>query len=155
MDDHPSMNQASPPAAVDLGHSCLSIENYGFNETTNRWAADHILRHLPMAILIFSLMTCWPSTCSTHFFHRDAGSLAQKMTFLTSTKLCAKVRTIQCLVVRSFFSIPGAGGQMAWEGLTSGLDLDPGPVFWTQDRCSLSRRAGPDGGPPRQNRRLQ
>ena len=49
MGDHPSMSQASSPAAVDLGHSCLSIENYGFNETTNRWAADHIYRHLPMA----------------------------------------------------------------------------------------------------------
>jgi hypothetical protein len=42
-----SMNRASSPAAVDLGHSRWCIENYGFNETTNRWAADHIYRLTP------------------------------------------------------------------------------------------------------------
>jgi hypothetical protein len=66
-----SMNRASSPAAVDLGHSRWSIENYGFNETTNRWAADHIYRHHPMAILIFSLMTMLAFNLFYAFFHRN------------------------------------------------------------------------------------
>ena len=52
-----SVNRASTPAVVSLGHARWSIENQGFNETTNRWAADHIYNHNPTAILIFCLMT--------------------------------------------------------------------------------------------------
>jgi len=37
-----SSNRASTPAVVALGHARWSIENQGFNETTNRWAADHV-----------------------------------------------------------------------------------------------------------------
>lgn len=52
-----SANRASTKAAVDLGHARWSIENQGFNETTNRWYADHVYRHHPAAMLIFCLMT--------------------------------------------------------------------------------------------------
>jgi hypothetical protein len=52
-----SANRASILAVVSLGHARWSIENQGFNETTNRWAADHIYKHHPTAILIFCLMT--------------------------------------------------------------------------------------------------
>jgi len=52
-----SVNRASTPAVVNLGHARWSIENQGFNETSNRWAADHVYKHHPTAILIFCLMT--------------------------------------------------------------------------------------------------
>ena len=52
-----SVNRASTLAVVALGHARWSIENQGFNETSNRWAADHVYKHHPIAILIFCLMT--------------------------------------------------------------------------------------------------
>ena len=52
-----SVNRASSQAVVDLGHARWSIENQGFNETTNRWAADHVYKHHPIAILVFILLT--------------------------------------------------------------------------------------------------
>src|SRR5262249_36611682 len=52
-----STARASTSAVVSLGHARWDIENQGFNETTNRWAADHVYRHHPTAILVFCLMT--------------------------------------------------------------------------------------------------
>jgi len=66
-----SVNRASTPAVVDLGHARWSIENQGFNETTNRWGADHIYRHDPTAILIFCLMTMLAFNLFYAFFHRN------------------------------------------------------------------------------------
>jgi hypothetical protein len=66
-----SVNRASSKAVVDLGHARWSIENQGFNETTNRWAADHVYRHHPVAILIFCLMTMLAFNLFYAFFHRN------------------------------------------------------------------------------------
>src|ERR1700710_762036 len=52
-----SANRAGTSAGVSLGHARWNIENQGFNETTSRWAADHVYKHHPTAILIFCLMT--------------------------------------------------------------------------------------------------
>lgn len=66
-----SVNRASTPAVVNLGHSRWSIENQGFNETTNRWAADHVYKHHPTAILIFCLMTMLAFDLFYAFFYRN------------------------------------------------------------------------------------
>lgn len=66
-----SANRASTPAVVDLGHARWSIENRGFNETTNRWAADHVYKHHPTAILIFWLMTMLAFNLFYAFFYRN------------------------------------------------------------------------------------
>ena len=66
-----SANRASTKAVVDLGHDRWRIENQGFNETTNRWGADHLYKHHPTAILIFSLMTMLAFNLFYAFFHRN------------------------------------------------------------------------------------
>jgi hypothetical protein len=48
--------KASTKAVVELGHRRWAIENEGFNEVTNRWAADHVYRHDPSAIMVFWLL---------------------------------------------------------------------------------------------------
>lgn len=66
-----STNRASTPAVVALGHDRWRIENQGFNETTNRWAADHVYKHEPTAILIFCLMTMLAFNLFYAFYHRN------------------------------------------------------------------------------------
>jgi len=66
-----SANRASTPAVVALGHARWSIENQGFNETTNRWAADHVYKHHPTAILIFTLMTMLAFNLFYAFYRRN------------------------------------------------------------------------------------
>lgn len=66
-----SANRASTPAVVTLGHARWSIENQGFNETTNRWAADHVYKHNPTAILVFTLMTMLAFNLFYAFYRRN------------------------------------------------------------------------------------
>jgi len=66
-----SANRASTLAVVALGHARWSIENQGFNETTNRWAADHVYKHHPTAILIFCLMTMLAFNLFYAFYSRN------------------------------------------------------------------------------------
>ena len=66
-----SANRASTPAVVDLGHARWSIENQGFNETTNRWGADHVYKHHPTAILVFCLLTMLAFNLFYAFFRRN------------------------------------------------------------------------------------
>jgi hypothetical protein len=66
-----SVNRASTRAVVTLGHARWSIENKGFNETTNRWAADHVYKHHPTAILIFCLLTMLAFNFFYAFYNRN------------------------------------------------------------------------------------
>ena len=66
-----SVHRASTRAVVDLGHGRWSIENQGFNETTNRWAADHVYKHHPTAILVFTLLTMLAFNLFYAFYHRN------------------------------------------------------------------------------------
>jgi hypothetical protein len=66
-----SANRASTATAVALGHARWSIENQGFNEMTNRWAADHVYKHQPTAILIFCLMTMLAFNLFYAFYSRN------------------------------------------------------------------------------------
>ena len=66
-----SVHRASTRAVVDLGHARWKIENRGFNETTNRWAADHVYKHHPIAILVFTLMTMLAFNLFYAFYRRN------------------------------------------------------------------------------------
>jgi hypothetical protein len=66
-----SPNRASTQAVVALGHARWSIENQGFNETTTRWAADHIYKHHPTAILVFCLITMLAFNLYYAFYRRN------------------------------------------------------------------------------------
>lgn len=48
--------RASTRTVVQLGHSRWTIENQGFNEMVNRWHADHVYKHHPVAMLVFLLL---------------------------------------------------------------------------------------------------
>ncbi|HEY6509196.1 MAG TPA: transposase [Vicinamibacterales bacterium] len=66
-----SVQRASTRAVVDLGHARWTIENQGFNETTSRWAADHVYKHHPIAILVFTLLTMLAFNLFYAFYHRN------------------------------------------------------------------------------------
>lgn len=66
-----SSHRAGTDAAVALGHARWAIENLGFNETTNRWHADHVYKHHPTAILVFCLMTMLAFNLFYAFYHRN------------------------------------------------------------------------------------
>ena len=51
-----SPHRASLEAIIELGHARWQIENQGFNETVTRWAADHVYRHDPVAMLAFWIL---------------------------------------------------------------------------------------------------
>lgn len=63
--------RASTRTVVDLGHARWKIENQGFNETTNRWAADHVYKHHPIAILVFTLLTMLAFNLFYAFYRRN------------------------------------------------------------------------------------
>lgn len=66
-----SVARASTRVVVDLGHARWKIENRGFNETTNRWAADHVYKHHPIAILVFTLLTMLAFNLFYAFYRRN------------------------------------------------------------------------------------
>ena len=49
-------HQANSKAVVELGHNRWLIENHGFNEAVNEWEGDHVYKHQPTAILVFTLL---------------------------------------------------------------------------------------------------
>ena len=62
---------ASTSAAVQIGHSRWDIENRGFNETSNRWHADHVYRHEANAILVLWLLTMVACNLFHAFYRRN------------------------------------------------------------------------------------
>lgn len=63
--------RARTGVVVQLGHVRWAIENEGFNELSTRWHADHVYRHEPTALLVFTLlaMLCLNVFCA--FYRRD------------------------------------------------------------------------------------
>lgn len=55
--------------AVGMGHQRWDIENHGFNELVNEWAADHVYKHDPGAIEAF-LLTAFLAFNIYHAFIR-------------------------------------------------------------------------------------
>lgn len=63
--------QARTAAVVQIGHSRWVIENQGFNELANRWHADHVYRHHPVAILILWLLAFLSLNLFAAFYRRN------------------------------------------------------------------------------------
>ena len=64
-------NLANTAAVVDIGHARWTIENQGFNETTNRWHGDHVYKHDAAAILSFWLICMIAFNVFQAFFMRN------------------------------------------------------------------------------------
>lgn len=66
-----SGEKANVRAVVELGHQRWDIENQGFNETTNRWHADHVYKHDADAMLVFWLLCMLAYNVFHAFFWRN------------------------------------------------------------------------------------
>ncbi len=66
-----SVHRAPTAAIVRLGHARWDIENQGFNETVNRWFADHVYKHDGDAILHFWLLAMLAFNLFHAFFYRN------------------------------------------------------------------------------------
>jgi len=62
---------ASTATIVELGHRRWAIENEGFNQTVNRWHADHVYRHDPTAVLGFWLLCMIAFNVFQAFFFKN------------------------------------------------------------------------------------
>ncbi len=73
-----------------MGHERWSIENQGFNELVNRWDANHVFRHHPVAILIFTLFAMLCQNVFMAFFCRNLKpEVRRTVTMLHVAKLIA------------------------------------------------------------------
>lgn len=72
--------RARTGAVVQLGHARWAIENEGFNELTTRWYADHVYRHEPTALLVFTLLAMLCLNVFLAFYRRDLKPAARAAT---------------------------------------------------------------------------
>lgn len=63
--------RATTGAVVQLGHARWAIENEGFNELVTRWHADHVYRHEPTALLVFTLLAMLCLNVFLAFYRRN------------------------------------------------------------------------------------
>jgi len=70
--------RASTRAVVQLGHSRWTIENQGFNEMVNRWHADHVYKHHPVAMLVFLLLAMVCLNVFLVFYRRNLKPAARQ-----------------------------------------------------------------------------
>ena len=56
---------------VQFGHGRWTIENQGFNETSNRWHADHVYKHQANVMLVFWLLTMLACNLFHTFYRRN------------------------------------------------------------------------------------
>lgn len=98
-----SRHRACSRALVELGHARWDIENLGFNETVNRWRADHIYKHTAQAILGFWLMTMLAFNLFHAFVHRN---LASKLREALSRQHIAR-----CLASELYADPPGCAAR--------------------------------------------
>jgi hypothetical protein len=70
--------RAPTRAVVQLGHARWTIENAGFNELVTRWHADHVYRHEPTALLVFTLLAMLGLNVFLAFYRRDLKPAARQ-----------------------------------------------------------------------------
>jgi hypothetical protein len=70
--------RAPTGAVVQLGHARWTIENAGFNELVTRWHADHVYRHEPTALLVFTLLAMLCLNVFLAFYRRDLKPAARQ-----------------------------------------------------------------------------
>lgn len=63
---------------VRLGHDRWTIENQGFNETSNRWHGDHVYKHKANAMLVFWLLTMLAYNLFAVFYRRNLKPAVRK-----------------------------------------------------------------------------
>jgi hypothetical protein len=73
-----SPQRAPTGAVVQLGHARWAIENAGFNELVTRWHADHVYRHEPTALLVFTLLAMLCLNVFLAFYRRDLKPAARQ-----------------------------------------------------------------------------
>lgn len=73
-----SSQRASTAVVIRLGHARWDIENQGFNETVNRWHADHVYKHDSQAILVFWLLTMLAFNLFHAFYFRNLKPLMRQ-----------------------------------------------------------------------------
>jgi hypothetical protein len=64
-------SRAPTAAVVRLGHDRWKIENNSFNELCTRWAADHVYRHHPTAMLFLGLLLQVAANLFAAFYRRN------------------------------------------------------------------------------------
>lgn len=92
--------RAPTAAVVQLGHGRWAIENEGFNELVNRWHADHVYRHKPTALLVFTLLAMLCLNVFLMFYRRDLKPAARQ---------AASMLHIARLITAELFSGMSAG----------------------------------------------
>jgi hypothetical protein len=65
-------------AVVSMGHDRWSIENQAFNELVNRWHADHVYKHQPTAMLVFTLLALLCLNVFAAFYYRNLKPAARR-----------------------------------------------------------------------------
>jgi hypothetical protein len=70
--------RAPTAAIVQLGHARWAIENAGFNELVTRWHADHVYRHEPTALLVFTLLALLCLNVFLMFYRRNLKPAARQ-----------------------------------------------------------------------------
>jgi hypothetical protein len=70
--------RAGTAAVVQLGHARWAIENAGFNELVTRWHADHVYRHEPTALLVFTLLAMLCLNVFLAFYRRNLKPAARR-----------------------------------------------------------------------------
>jgi hypothetical protein len=70
--------RAPSGAVVQLGHARWAIENEGFNELVTRWHADHVYRHQPTALVVFTLLAMLCLNVFLTFYRRDLKPAARQ-----------------------------------------------------------------------------
>ncbi len=83
-----SAHQASTATVVHLGHARWDIENRGFNETVNRWQADHVYKHDATAILAFWLQAMIAFNLFHAFYYRNLKPVAWRRYSLLHVSRC-------------------------------------------------------------------
>ncbi len=71
-------HRASTATVIKLGHARWCIENEGFNETVNRWSADHVYKHDANAMLVFWLLTMLAFNLFHAFYFRNLSPAIRK-----------------------------------------------------------------------------
>ena len=83
-----SAHQANTATVVRLGHARWDIENRGFNETVNRWHADHVHKHDATAILAFWLQAMLAFNLFHAFYFRNLKPVAWRRYSLLHVSRC-------------------------------------------------------------------
>ena len=77
-----SPHRASTARVIRLGHARWDIENRGFNDTVNRWHADHVYKHAADAMQVFWLLTMLAFNLFYAFCFRNLkNSMLQRYSF--------------------------------------------------------------------------